>query len=44
MRIPNYDVEDDKVSKFKQLYDFMPQINVSGCWFAVQVVQGKLIH
>ena len=24
MRIPNYDVEDDAVSNFKQLYDFMP--------------------
>ena len=24
MRIPNYDVEDDAVSNFRQLYDFMP--------------------
>ena len=24
MRIPNYDVEDDAVLNFKQLYDFMP--------------------
>ena len=24
MRIPNYDVEDDAVSNFKQLYKFMP--------------------
>ena len=24
MRIPNYDVEDDAVSNYKQLYDFMP--------------------
>ena len=24
MKIPNYDVEDDAVSNFKQLYDFMP--------------------
>ena len=24
MKIPNYDVEDDVVSNFKQLYDFMP--------------------
>ena len=24
MRIPNYDAEDDTVSNFKQLYDFMP--------------------
>ena len=24
MRVPNYDVEDDAVSNFKQLYDFMP--------------------
>ena len=24
MRIPNYDVEDDMVSNFRQLYDFMP--------------------
>ena len=24
MRIPNYDVEDDAVSNFKQRYDFMP--------------------
>ena len=24
MRIPNYDVEDDVVSNFRQLYDFMP--------------------
>ena len=24
MRIPNYDVEDDVVSNFKQIYDFMP--------------------
>ena len=24
MRIPNYDVEDDVASNFKQLYDFMP--------------------
>ena len=24
MRIPNYDVEDDVVSNFKQLYKFMP--------------------
>ena len=24
MRIPNYDIEDDVASNFKQLYDFMP--------------------
>ena len=24
MRIPNYDVEDDVASNFRQLYDFMP--------------------
>ena len=24
MRIPNFDIEDDVVSNFKQLYDFMP--------------------
>ena len=24
MKIPNYDVEDDAVSNFRQLYDFMP--------------------
>ena len=24
MKIPNYDAEDDTVSNFKQLYDFMP--------------------
>ena len=24
MRIPNYDVEDDAVSNFKQIYNFMP--------------------
>ena len=25
MRIPNYDAEEDTVSNFKQLYDFMPR-------------------
>lgn len=24
MKIPNYDVEDEKKNNFKQLYDFMP--------------------
>ena len=24
MKILNYDIEDDEQSKFKQLYDFMP--------------------
>ena len=39
MRIPNYDVEDDVVSNFRQLYDFtdassmFPDAGLRSKWF-----------